>query len=190
MKKENKNEKINCLFVGRVEYAKGIYELIEAIKLINKKHLNIEFNIVGGGDAFEEIEELSKSIPNINLLGQIANKEELLLKYRDADIFILPTHFEGFPRVLYEAMMSRVAVITTIVGGIGGIMKNNHNCLSIDVLNPQSIEKAVSKLINEKEMKNSIINQATKDIQQLFNGKRKKHLYLLLEHIGVSNESK
>lgn len=189
-KKENSNDKINCLFVGRLEYAKGIFELIEAIKLINKKHSNIEFNIVGGGDSFEKIKEKSKDISNIKLLGQIANKEELLKKYREADIFILPTHFEGFPRVLYEAMMSRVAIITTLVGGIGGLMRNEHNCLSIEVLNPKSIENAVDKLILNSELKKSIVDQATKDIQELFNGKRKKHLDLLLENIGEINEFK
>lgn len=181
--KERNNKPLNCLFVGRIEYAKGIFELVEAIKLINKKHNHLAFNIVGGGDSLDKIRELSKDIKNINILGQISDKNELLNKYREADIFIFPSHFEGFPRVLYEAMMSRVAVITTLVGGIGGLMKNEYNCLSIDVKKPHSIEKAVDKLIKDDELKNSIINQATLDMQELFSGKKKPHSEILTEKL-------
>lgn len=172
-----------CLFVGRVELRKGIYDLIDAIKVLNKKTDNLHFDIVGGGDRFDELSERFKNIPNVYFGGQISDTKELLEMYRQADLFIFPSHYEGFPRVLYEAMMARVPVVTTIVGGIGGFMKDNHNCLAIEAQNSQSIVKAAEEMLDSKELREKLVNQATEDVLKLFDGTRKKHSELLINKL-------
>jgi len=179
----SKDNILRCLFVGRVEFRKGIYDLIEAIKILNKKQNNLHFDIVGGGDSFNELSNQFKNIKNVNFIGQISDKTELLAMYRQADLFIFPSHDEGFPRVLYEAMMARVPVLTTMVGGIGGFMKDHHNCIAINAQNPDSIVNGVIEIINSKELKMNIVDQATEDVKKLFNGTREKHSVLLINKL-------
>jgi len=172
-----------CLFVGRVELRKGIHDLIDAIKVLNKKTDNLHFDIVGGGDSFNELSERFKDSSNVLFRGQVSDTQELLEMYRQADLFIFPSHDEGFPRVLYEAMMARVPVVTTMVGGIGGFMKDNHNCLAIEAQNSQSIVKAVEEMLDSKELREKLVNQATEDVLKLFDGTRKKHSKLLIKKL-------
>lgn len=172
-----------CLFVGRVELRKGIYDLIAAIEVLNKKTDDLHFDIVGGGDSFDELSERFKDTDNVFFRGQVGDTQELLEMYRQADLFIFPSHDEGFPRVLYEAMMARVPVVTTMVGGIGGFMKDHHNCLAIESQNPESIVKAVKKMLDSKELREKLMNQATGDVLKLFDGTRQKHSILLINKL-------
>jgi glycosyltransferase involved in cell wall biosynthesis len=175
--------KIHCLFVGRVELRKGVYELADAIDALNKKDNIFHFDIVGGGVGFKELSERFNKVHNVKLLGQVSDKTKLLDLYRKADLFIFPSHDEGFPRVLYEAMMARVPVITTMVGGIGGFMKHNQNCIAIKANDFNSIIEAVNILINSEKLKIKLVNQATEDVLQLFNGTKEKHSKLLVRKL-------
>lgn len=179
-----------CLFVGRVEYRKGIYDLTDAIEILNKKVDNLHFDIVGGGDSFVELVENMKNYTNVIFHGQVSEKEELLAMYRQADLFIFPSHDEGFPRVLYEAMMARVPIVTTMVGGIGGFMKDHHNCLAIESHSPESIVMAVKEMLGSKELRMTLVEQSTHDVVKLFDGTRKRHSQLLMNKLEVIYETK
>ena len=169
-----------CLFVGRVELRKGIYDLVDAIEVLNKETDNLHFDIVGGGDSFDELSERFKNVSNVNFRGQISDTKELLEMYRRVDMFVFPSHDEGFPRVLYEAMMARTPVITTMVGGIGGFMKDRHNCLAIESQSSESIVKVVKEMLDSEELRMNLVEQATQDVLKLFDGTRKKHSKLLI----------
>jgi len=179
----NKNNKINCLFVGRIESRKGVYELVQAIEILNKKRDDMTFTFVGGGQSFDELVLRFANSNNVFFLGNISNKEKLLSIYRGADLFIFPSHDEGFPRVLYEAMMAKIPIITTLVGGIGGLMKDNYNCKVINVRDPESIVQKVEELVSSKTLQKRLVEQATKDILEVFDGSRKEHSELLLSNL-------
>jgi len=179
------NGVFRCLFVGRIDSRKGIFDLVEAIDILNKKIDFLYFDIVGGGDSFEELKNRVQKYKNVKLYGSISEKKQLLKIYREADLFIFPSHDEGFPRVLYEAMMARVPVITTMVGGIGGFMKENSNCLTIIPKNINSIVNAVCRMIESKELREKLVEQSTKDILELFSGKRKKHVKQLKYNLEI-----
>ena len=73
-------------------------------------------------------------------------KSALMAEYEAADFFVLPTHHEGFPRVLYEAMINAMVIVTTFVGGIPGLMKNGENCIEIPLKSPKVIADAIENL--------------------------------------------
>jgi len=180
--------KLRFLFVGRIELRKGIFDLLHAIKQLNNKYDNLHFDIVGGGESFGKIKNEFKEFSNIVMRGQISDKEELLHIYKHSDIFIFPSHDEGFPRVLYEAMMLRLPVITTMVGGIGGFMKDYHNCLAIESQNYHSIVEVVEKIIDDEELRTKLLEQATEDMLKLFDGSREKHSLLLINKLEEKDE--
>ncbi len=140
------------LFVARLDKQKGPLELIDAIKiLINNKSLpNFHLDICGGGPAYdtikERIEDLNLS-DFITLVGFLPDFKSILNAYRDADIYILPTYHDMFPRSLYEAMISGNVCVTTMVGGIPGVMKNGYNCMEIKPQNVESIVETLTTLL-------------------------------------------
>lgn len=107
--KHNINKKINkVVFVGDVRVSKGCKEIYE----VAEKFSDVEFQIIG--PYTEEMDDYSKP-SNVELLGVIG--VEKVYQYLDeADIFLFPTHTEGFSNALLEAMARGIPVITTAVG--------------------------------------------------------------------------
>ncbi len=74
----------------------------------------------------------------------------LYAEFEKADLFVLPTHHEGFPRVLYEAMIKSTVIITTFVGGIPGVMRAGVDCIEIPCKNSTAIADAVESLTADR----------------------------------------
>ena len=106
-------------------------------------------------------------------------------EYKNADFFILPTHHEGFPRVLYEAMITALPIITTtMVGGIPGRMEDGKNCIAIDVKNSKAIVAAIKQLVGNFKLYNSISQEGQNTVLKSL--KSKSHVDLLCESLEGS----
>lgn len=176
--------KFNVLFLGRIAKDKGIEELLHAVKRLKDKEYNFELNLVGNGEYFTEARQIEKSL-NIESIthfkGAAYEPERVKEYYLGADIYILPTYHEGFPRTLYEAMIFGTPIITTFVGGISAVMKKNYNCLEIA---PKSIESIVNELAYAFDNYNSMIEyakNATETVKHIVDSNRLSHAQHLNE---------
>ena len=140
-------------FVGRLSKDKGAKELISAFQLISTKE-NAKLLIVGPLESAELDEEtltLLKSNKNVISTGLIDNAE--IKKYYSAlDVLVHPTYREGFGMVLQEAGALKVPAITTNVPGASEVMVNNQSCVLVEPKDVLSLEKAMLKLLNDKEL--------------------------------------
>lgn len=177
---------LNILYLGRMTNDKGIIELLYAIKELVKNNHNPKLFLVGSGEYLEELKKLTMEleiIPFVDFKGPVFEKEEIKKYYQNSDVYVLPTHHEGFPRTLYEAMIFGTPIITTFVGGISGIMINKQNCIEIQ---PKSVESILESLIyaqqNYKEMVEMAQNgQAT--IQTIFETRKSTHAQMLHQEL-------
>jgi glycosyltransferase involved in cell wall biosynthesis len=114
------NNSINLLYTGRIDKAKGLFELINAAEVLTRTH-SIHLNIVGweinpGNKLENELLQIihSKGIANaVTFHGKKSLGVELNNMYRMADIYVIPSYFEGFPRTIWEAMANSLPVIAT-----------------------------------------------------------------------------
>lgn len=124
-----KDDKFLVLFLGLINDQKGIFDLINAIKL-NQEKLNGRFELHVGGNG--QVERLKNEITENNLEGIVkyegwvdsVAKHNLLCR---CDALILPSYIEGLPLSILEAMAYRKAVITTPVGGIPSMIEDGTN---------------------------------------------------------------
>lgn len=161
----------NVLFVGKVTRAKGVFDIIECVKLISKE-VNITFTIVGDGDAVIELDSIIKESDlsyRVKLKGYVKNGPELFKEYLNADAFLLPSYFEGFPRVLYEAMQFNLPIITTPVNSIPYLLEDNKTALFIEVGNPISIKDALLKIYQNKEISDTLVKNGRELIESVLN---------------------
>ena len=96
------------LFVGLLKKEKGILTLLAAWKQLAAP--GAELWLAGSGDA--DVIEAARGVPGVKVFGKLA-QQELRQIYRDADVFVFPTFYDGFGMVLLEAMSSGLPVIAT-----------------------------------------------------------------------------
>lgn len=129
--KESWNRKKSILFLSRVHVKKGINFLIEAVAELKEELKDYTVNIAGPGEEsyFKEliaqathlglnviregnVLNINDSSPTINFVGSVFGDVKFKM-FRDADMFVLPTHSENFGIVVTEALASGTPVITT-----------------------------------------------------------------------------
>lgn len=164
--------KIRLLFVGQMIRAKGVFELVEAFQPIAARYRHAELVFVGEGSDKSALQNFVQDLGiqrQVVLAGFVADASKLRNIYEESDIFVLPTYFpEGFPRVLYEAMMHSLPVITTDAGGIGSVMADSVDCLLVKKRDAGDIARAVFALLENEELRARIGNNGRKLFDRLF----------------------
>jgi glycosyltransferase involved in cell wall biosynthesis len=109
------------LFLSNMYIAKGVYELIEASKILRQKQLSFECHFVGAWSELSE-EVVKEKIKRHGLSDMVyfhGKKigRDKFAHFQNAEIFVSPSHNECFPLVNLEAMQFALPVVTTAVGG-------------------------------------------------------------------------
>ncbi len=165
---KKKNE---FIFVGRVEREKGIEDLINAVQILKNKDFKFKIKLVGDG---KDLEDYRKTINSLKLnnyflfLGRLDHKDTIK-NYFESEIFILPSHQEGFPITLLEAWASGLPVIITKVGGISKICTDNKDSLIIEPKNPEQIAEAMQELIKNKKLRKELGKNGRKLVEKKYN---------------------
>jgi glycosyltransferase involved in cell wall biosynthesis len=133
------NDKYVFGYIGRLINVKGIDLLIESFSLFHEKYSDSILIIVGTG---EEKQKLMNLASKYNLSTEIyfmGYRKDVYNWLNIFDSFILPSKREGLPLTILEAMAMKKIVISTKVGGIPELIRNNYNGILIDDRNPQSL---------------------------------------------------
>jgi glycosyltransferase involved in cell wall biosynthesis len=142
---------VSAIFVGWRIPAKGIVELLEAVRPLTQLRLTL----VGPEDP-----GFSATIsPPVAALGdrvQIRAEQpraEIARLLSDADVFVLPTWREGFPNVVLEAMAAGLAIVTTPVGEIPQLIEHEISGLLVPVRDAIALRAALARLIADEPLR-------------------------------------
>lgn len=151
-------KKINTiLFLARVEKAKGIFTTIDTFNILLQKYPEMKLQVVGRGNALDEAKAYTKkkNIKNVTFTGPLSG-DALKMQFINADLYILPTHDEGMPNSVLEAMAFGLPVVTRPVGGLVDFFQNDKMGYMIESLNPDDYANKIELLINDLEKVNQI----------------------------------
>ena len=165
-KKEIKKIK-KIIFIGRLDYFKGIDILIESLNLIkdNLIEKKVKFEIYGEGDQKILLNSLIKkySIENlIELKGEIYGDDKEKI-FRKADLFIQTGRDEEFGIVFLEAIKNKTPLLVSNIGLIKGL-EDNKNCFKFDSLEVKNISKKILEVLNSESRKLNAIKENAFDI--------------------------
>jgi glycosyltransferase involved in cell wall biosynthesis len=139
------------LSVGRLSREKAHADLIEAFQLLRTTNpdLNCKLLIVGDGPergGLEKAASASGQIDRITFAGQVSNIQPF---YAAADVFVLPSHSEGSPNVLLEAMAAEIPIVAAAVGGVPEIVADEESALLVPPKNPPALAAAIDRVLQD-----------------------------------------
>lgn len=164
------SSEVRLLTVGRLSAERGVDTLLEAVAILNRElRPTICCRVVGDGPERLQLQAKARDLglDNVTFTGTIPYGDALTSQYRWADIFVLPSYTEGFPKVLLEAMANAVPVVSTAVGGIPDTMRDGHDCILVQPRSARALADGVSKLVNNVELLNWVGLNAYNTVQGL-----------------------
>ena len=149
---------VQLLCVADLLPVKGHDVLYEALALLKKKDVAITAILAGAADSAwgERLHELSERLEitdMIRLLGWVAKKEEHQTMYQEADLFVLASRSEGFPRVLHEAMARALPVITTNIPNIAAVVHHEQEVLLVPPNDPPALAAAIERMLSDDTLR-------------------------------------
>ncbi len=160
------------LFVGRLEMAKGVGELLVATKLLKDRQFKeLQVRLIGGGAPrdIHAVRGLIRELDltrEVQLAGLITSPEQLTREYEGADVFVFPSYYaEGFPRVYHEAMGFALPMVTCGLPGTAGYLVHGRNCLICKPRDPVDLADKLQNLIEQPEKARALGRQAFLDFR-------------------------
>ncbi|MFC5480661.1 glycosyltransferase family 4 protein [Massilia suwonensis] len=164
---EDQAEPNRILFLGRVEAAKGVAELLDAVALLAPRFPALRLILAGSGelDAWRR-EAAERGIAGrVELTGWLdagACAEQLAR----ASVFCLPSHAEGLPMALLEAMAAGKAVVASAVGGIPEVLREGENGLLVPPRDGAALAGALARVLEDANLRARLGAQARGTVAQ------------------------
>lgn len=183
------NEQPVIIMIGRFVAEKGYPELVEAMRALDA-HLWIIGERLPSDHAssidetLRHIEQDAELGGKINLLGYRSDVPDLL---RAGDIFVLPSHREGMPRSIIEAMLTGLPVVATNIRGSRELVIDGETGILVPVHAPGDLAAALQALVADDGLRHRMGNAGhTRARNQYDEG---KIIQLQLQHLKLSRSS-
>lgn len=147
---------VNLLFLGWLEEFKGVFDLLDAARMLQEQGVSFHLTLAGDGNALPEAMRFVEQhglASHVRFAGWVdeAAKRALL---QSCDMFVLPSWSEGLPNAMIEAMSAGLACVVTRVGTIRNYVTDGREARIVEPRNRTELAEA---------MKQVIVNHALRD---------------------------
>lgn len=115
------NNPFRVLFASWLRTSKGLGDLLKAMELVWQQESDVELWVAGEGTMRTEIEERANQDERVKFIGRKLHHEMPAL-FAEVDLLIYPSHFEGFPRAVLEALACKLPVLTSDAGALSALV--------------------------------------------------------------------
>lgn len=158
------SEKLEILHIGRFAVQKNHEMMLEAYKQALTDGMKAHLTLVGTGELEEVVRKKAEKLEfgdSLTFYGTTGNVYPLL---HDADVFFLPSSYEGMPMTLLEAMGSGLPIVSTMVGGIPDMLEDEKEAILTEVsvgaikegllrMSDEEVRKKLGKAARERAYK-------------------------------------
>ncbi|GFK92441.1 Alpha-D-kanosaminyltransferase [Fundidesulfovibrio magnetotacticus] len=152
-------EPFRLLAIGRFVKTKGFDVLLDACGLLRERGVDFRLTLAGSGAIEGKLRAQAKRLgieDKVEFPGFILHRDvpELIGRH---DIFVMPSKIsatgdrDGLPTVIMEALVSRVPVVATDVGGIREVIETGETGILIQQKNPKAMAEAILKLAADRD---------------------------------------
>jgi glycosyltransferase involved in cell wall biosynthesis len=180
---EKKNGPIKIIGAGRIERQKNIDCLIKASKFV--KDQGYDIHVDWYGRKTDLVDEYLSLIDHLELPDVLSFHEPTMAiqeKYQEADLFCLPSLYEGYPNVLCEAMACGLPVICSDVCDNASIMEEGVNGFLFDPYDPRELAERIIQYITIPSEEKKQMSRKSRELAEQRFGKEafvKKYMALI-----------
>lgn len=140
-------KKKRIVSVGRLIKQKNQMMLLEAFAEIHREYPEYTLTIYGEGDYREKLEDKIRKLELENVADLPGSKKDVFKLISDAELFVLPSDYEGMPNALIEAMCLGLPVVSTAVSGTSDLIEDGVNGKIVDVGNKEQLVFAMREML-------------------------------------------
>lgn len=152
----------NLLYLSRVEVAKGVWELLDAFKILKTRNLAYTLTIGGDGPDLDALKAYAKelNLADVNFTGFLKGQAKVDC-YRQGSVFCFLSYTEGMPNAVLEAMAMGLPIVSSDAGGLKDILRDRENGFIVlpdmnarakKKFDPQAVADAIEKLVETPEL--------------------------------------
>jgi glycosyltransferase involved in cell wall biosynthesis len=168
------------LAVGRLVYSKAHRVLIAAMPVVLQKFPNAKVGICGDGVLRADLEAQIQSLglsDSVKLLGESDHVAKFLAS---ADVFVLPSLWEGLSIALLEAMSAGLPIISTKVEGVTEVIVEGGNGLLVPIENTDALADAIIRLLADPQLRRKMGAAAKAQVLDFYTVDRMCEQYLAM----------
>ena len=156
------------LSVGRLSREKGQADLITAAKALRQLRPALDFKIalVGSGPEQASLEVQTKRLSLQSKIVFACNEPDVTPFFNIADVFVLPSHTEGSPHVIFEAMGAGVPIVATRVGGVPEILQHDETAILAPPRRPELLATAIAQMLDANDAAQTCVSKARQVLEQ------------------------
>jgi glycosyltransferase involved in cell wall biosynthesis len=145
--------------------------------------------IVGEGPERERVEAAARSLGLEASVVFAGHASDVRPFYALADVLALPSHSEGSPLVLLEAMAAGVPVVATAVGGVPEVATDGETALLVPPHDPSAIANALARVLSDATLARSLAERAAAHVAERFSPEARARALVRIYDALVSGEA-
>lgn len=153
------DEPFKFLHIGRFMDVKNHRLLLNAFAQTAKWNSNMKLQLIGNGELYDSMKQLSEQLGIAEKVEFLGLQSDVYPYLHNADVFVLPSKYEGVPMSLIEAMGTGLPIIASAVGGVSDMLTDDENALLIQP-NTEELENAMERLYLDKNLREKLGNNA------------------------------
>ena len=143
------------LHIGRFNAQKNHKGLLEAFAKIAESCPDCVLQLIGDGELREETQQLAVTLGIRDKVIFLGNQTNIYPFLQEADIFLLPSIFEGMPMTIIEAMGTGLPIVASNVGGVPDMLEDGNSGLLVSC-DPDAVAGAVVQLLEQKNLREKL----------------------------------
>lgn len=152
------------LFAGTWRKNKGVEDLVPAFRALHRRFPFVALRVLGAGVPEDQVRAAFPDDVRPAVEYVVTRTEaETAQEFARADVFVLPSLFEGTPLTLIEAMASGLPIVTTAVCGMRDVIADGRNGLLVPIRRPDAIADAMARLVESRTLRCTLGSAARRD---------------------------
>ena len=161
-KEYGSGDTVKLVHVGRFDVPKNHAGLLKAFQKLHGTYPQCRLVLVGDGDLREDMEKLAQELEISDVVHFAGMQSNVHPYLQDADIFVLPSSYEGIPMTIIEAMGTGLPIVATAVGGVPDMLKDEESGLLVPC-EPDAVCDACARLVEDRQLRQRLGQAALQD---------------------------